>query len=1087
MVGRRACMESKRWLFNIGVCLATWLGGLGVGGADEPPGGRDQLIWIEGESPSAHSFNGHPWYSGETSGASNQPLALDLLSPSQPGEAPEMGWAQWLVHSGGEESTADAEYQFELQEGDRDFTLWARASTFAQSAQFQMDSGDAIILPISAAQEDVNLRAERADLESLGIDTRFLGWMKIGTFRLGPGIHTIGVSVFNGAARNGNRYTQFGLDALALANYSWAPAGAYEGAKPEEFSRVDEFGAAHIYPETLPTPSPDTWFPFRAGPIDIDNNWLDRSVLVEAPAGERGALRRVGASFEFADGTPFKAWGIGAAPPDDPELMAEQARFFRSYGVNMIRAHTVAGILGPLEDDGTGGRRFAPDKLDHFDRWFAALKAEGVYSTWSVFWKETISEADGYDPALYADLCSVGDHDCDGIIDNENAPEAKKTYGVVNIAPGIQDIRWDYLRRLMSHTNPYTGLKYAEDPALAILEVQNEDTIFFHTPLNDIAADNAWPEHSRIFREGFADWIREHYPDEASWRSAWGNGIQDGDAFDAGELAVYAAWQMHAEDPYFGQGADGQPFYHRDRRRRMGDFQRYCATIQRDYWTRWQRRLNDLGYEGILMGTAWKAGGNSARAANIYADDALDAIDRHSYFGGSALDWRIVHDVVNNRSHMDISQWREPGGKEQSLFLKGFEQVEDKPFSLTEWSQRTPNQWRAEATPIFAFYGMGLHDWDASYNFAAGKALRVDGGWPNQSPYAAHTPVYMGQFPALSTAVLRGDITPGEIVAARRLTVGDALSGYDVFSQAGPLQDDENEFPLPAEVFGLGRVTVKIGEGLEPSFVGDWSGWDRDGKRITSTTGELIWDYGQRYVEVRAEKTQGIIGFAGGKTIELPDVTVRMESPFASLLFTALDDLPIRQSTRILVTALAREKLTGSRMDGEGDETMLTAIGGPPLLLEPVKATIQFRGDTFVNAIALGHQGQQYEPLENWQIPTGDDGYTIDGRYQTLYYLFTRAQSPEPPAEGNPGVFNDETMPTDGHDAGGTTVMEHFPAGSRAAATAATEEENEPHRGTAMQSDEGCDCHVVGHGPRSNVWLTLLLCILLSPLLRRQR
>ena len=131
-------------------------------------------------------------------------------------------------------------------------------------------------------------------------------------------------------------------------------------------------------------------------------------------------------------------------------------------------------------------------------------------------------------------------------------------------------------------------------------------------------------------------------------------------------------------------------------------------------------------------------------------------------------------------------------------------------------------------------------------------------------------------------------------------------------------------------------VTVKIGEGLAPSFTGDWSGWDREAQRITSTTGELVWDYGQRYVEVRAAKTQGIIGFSGGKTIELPDVTVRMESPFA-ILFTASTIAPSVNQTKSWSQPSPR-KAHRQPKNGEGDETTLTAIGGPPLLLEPVEA-----------------------------------------------------------------------------------------------------------------------------------------------------
>ena len=35
-----------------------------------------------------------------------------------------------------------------------------------------------------------------------------------------------------------------------------------------------------------------------------------------------------------------------------------------------------------------------------------------------------------------------------------------------------------WLMVLLTHKNPYTGLRYVEDPALAIVETHNEDCIF---------------------------------------------------------------------------------------------------------------------------------------------------------------------------------------------------------------------------------------------------------------------------------------------------------------------------------------------------------------------------------------------------------------------------------------------------------------------------------------------------------------------------------------------------------------------------------------------------------------------------------
>ncbi len=51
----------------------------------------------------------------------------------------------------------------------------------------------------------------------------------------------------------------------------------------------------------------------------------------------------------------------------------------------------------------------------------------------------------------------------------------------INLDRDLQDIALRYFERLLNHKNPYTGLRYKDDPALAVLEFQNESNLFFHT------------------------------------------------------------------------------------------------------------------------------------------------------------------------------------------------------------------------------------------------------------------------------------------------------------------------------------------------------------------------------------------------------------------------------------------------------------------------------------------------------------------------------------------------------------------------------------------------------------------------------
>jgi len=213
------------------------------------------------------------------------------------------------------------------------------------------------------------------------------------------------------------------------------------------------------------------------------------------------------------------------------------------------------------------------------------------------------------------------------------------------------------------------------------------------------------------------------------------------------------------------------------------------------------------------------------------------------------------------------------------------------------------------------------------------------------------------------------------------------LAGTDKLQQEfGPTGYDENELlahgDTPVEALAIERVTLKIEDDLEPSYVGQLSAyWDRQMQTIRSSTGQLTWDYGSKVVTVHSEKTQGVIGFAGGRTFDLPGVTVRIgRMPFVSLLFTLLDNRPLIESGHILITAMAQDKQLGAVYHENG--TKLIETGGPPLLLEPVQAIFTFKGAPLssVNVVDV------YGVPTAQQVERTGNSFEIDGRYATYYY-----------------------------------------------------------------------------------------------------
>jgi hypothetical protein len=335
-------------------------------------------------------------------------------------------------------------------------------------------------------------------------------------------------------------------------------------------------------------------------------------------------------------------------------------------------------------------------------------------------------------------------------------------------------------------------------------------------------------------------------------------------------------------------------------------------------------------------------------------------IDRHNYAGGGAGGHGITEGKVNNESHL-----ARPGG---GIFTTAMKQVESKPFCMTEWTQSAPNQWKLECAPIFAFYGMGLQGWDASFHFAQ-AGTRLGDGWPRMSSYVTDTPHYIGQFPALAFAIHRGHIAESAPIAARRLSKADIFTGTDALKQDATKGGYDAKTMIveggtPLEAFAVGRVTVDFNGGQTEQA--DFSKyWSQANKVITSATGELIWDYGRENIQVRSPKTQGVIGKTNaGEPFQLPAASVTFKTPFVSTIFTPLDDATLAQSKHILITALAQDKQSGTRYNANG--TQLESTGTAPLLLEPVQATIKLAGPTPANVTPCDHYGV---PMANKTVP----------------------------------------------------------------------------------------------------------------------
>ena len=120
------------------------------------------------------------------------------------------------------------------------------------------------------------------------------------------------------------------------------------------------------------------------------------------------------------------------------------------FGYNTVRIHHHERHMTDPKGDGIA---FDRDGLDRFDALMAACREKGVYVTTDLFVSRRIPWR------------SIGEA-------RDGSPRHFKV--LMHFHEGAKSNYLAFARNLLNHVNPYTKLRYAEDPKLACISLVNE-------------------------------------------------------------------------------------------------------------------------------------------------------------------------------------------------------------------------------------------------------------------------------------------------------------------------------------------------------------------------------------------------------------------------------------------------------------------------------------------------------------------------------------------------------------------------------------------------------------------------------------
>jgi hypothetical protein len=144
-------------------------------------------------------------------------------------------------------------------------------------------------------------------------------------------------------------------------------------------------------------------------------------------------------------------------------------------------------------------------------------------------------------------------------------------------------------------------------------------------------------------------------------------------------------------------------------------------------------------------------------------------------------------------------------------------------------------------------------------------------------------------------------------------------------------------FPLITPLVHTTRIAS-----LSGPATGSFAALDVD--PIVSDTGQLKWigsKQKQGVVAIDTPRSQAIVGFAKANPQQTGQLAAQLETPFAAITLTSLDEKAIAQSPRLLLTATGR--VANSGMQWNAKRTSLESWGKTPVRIEPIVATVTLR------------------------------------------------------------------------------------------------------------------------------------------------
>jgi hypothetical protein len=697
--------------------------------------------------------------------------------------------------------------------------------------------------------------------------------------------------------------------------------------------------------------------PFPVDWEQIPSGLVDLSFLNGKPAGEEGFLEICDGHFHTPDGERIRIWGVnftaGACYPEKADA-PRVAQFLSSMGINGVRFHFLDSNWGPEKSifpfDTATTRIFHPDQLDKLDYFVAELKKQGIYSNFNLNVGRNYREQDGVPFHEYLGLAKA----------------------ITLFNDHLISLQKEYARMLLTHRNPYTGREYRNEPALAFLEIVNENSLLEawtrgrlrgkHNSTRTSTWIDIPPYYAAELTLKYNAWLERELPDEAIIRLRKETGVGETELIprlDPDEFDEASGFRFHTEA-------------------------RFIMGVENSFYNGMYRFLKDSIRVKQLVAANSDHSHYKSSYALLSSLSRLDFVDGHVYWQlpGHSRDpetgERSFH--IENTPMVNDPRWSTPVQLARSA-------VKNKPYTVSETNHPYPNEYACEGIPILGAYAL-LQDWDGIYFYT----------FEHDDPSSWNGKV-TGHFDLIHDPVKVANLTSGALMFRRGDLDAANTTAYRDYSES-EIREALRKDPAPRPFFTPGfpqllplvyRTRIRSLKGGNNRFptVDETS-------PLVSETGQISWYYRENtgLVAIHADRTQALIGFTERMdSIKTRNLTAFISNPFASIMLTSIDGKPLEMSDKMMLTTTSLSVLSGAHWNNE--RTSLKEWGYPPFQILPVSGEVTLMHMKGGSDLKITPLDGAWNPAGESMFASADNGiyrFRI-GDIPTVWYLIEKVKN----------------------------------------------------------------------------------------------